>query len=373
MILRCFALAPGRGPAFVGIERRSADPTVTLGPFSERVSGGGLLALMMRGFGLFGVYFFTALYLQDVLGFSPTRTGLAFLPMGTADGGEAVLSEQLPRRFGAHRLVASAMVLMAAGIASVSLLSAHPTFLDLMPSFAVAGIGGGLTVGRCEASGDPCLPVRGSKAVHRVVGVQTAGIGHHPQLGPAQQPGLPARQCLSVRESQAIGGDAENRHHLRPDAFDQRGQLHRTRGELGRFQLVGPGGGPGDQIGDAQTAVQQMRPVGGPIPLRGIDVPVDQPGPVQGGVEAVATPGEVSLHGRGQQPRIDPHEQQFHPRPQQIGQGGPVEPFQLSPGESTHQRAARAVATRVTEANPAAARRLWRSHVTIAELLIRSW
>jgi hypothetical protein len=36
--------------------------------------------------------------------------------------------------------------LMAAGIASVSLLSADATFLDLMPGFAVIGIGGGLTV-----------------------------------------------------------------------------------------------------------------------------------------------------------------------------------------------------------------------------------
>ena len=38
------------------------------------------------------------------------------------------------------------MVLMAVGIASVSLLSADATFLDLMPSFAIIGIGGGLTV-----------------------------------------------------------------------------------------------------------------------------------------------------------------------------------------------------------------------------------
>ncbi len=146
LILGCFALSLALGLAFVGIERRSAEPMVALALFKERVFSGGLIALMMWGFGLFGIYFFTSLYLQDVLGFSPTKAGLAFLPMALLMATGAVLSEPLARRFGAHRLVAFAMVLMAIGIASVSLLSADATFLELMPSFAIIGIGGGLTV-----------------------------------------------------------------------------------------------------------------------------------------------------------------------------------------------------------------------------------
>ncbi len=146
LILGCFALALALGLAFVAIERRSVEPMVALKLFSEKVFSGGLIALMMWGFGLFGIYFFTSLYLQNVLGFSPTKAGLAFLPMALLMAGGAVMSEQLSRRFGAHRLVAFAMVLMAVGIASVSLLSADATFLDLMPSFAIIGIGGGLTV-----------------------------------------------------------------------------------------------------------------------------------------------------------------------------------------------------------------------------------
>ncbi len=146
LILGCFAAALVLGIAFVSIERRSAEPMVALALFKEKVFSGGLIALMMWGFGLFGIYFFTSLYLQDVLGFSPTEAGLAFLPMALLMATGAVLSEQLSRRFGAYRLVAFAMVLMAVGIASVSLLSADATFLDLMPSFAIIGIGGGLTV-----------------------------------------------------------------------------------------------------------------------------------------------------------------------------------------------------------------------------------
>ncbi|MET3803893.1 EmrB/QacA subfamily drug resistance transporter [Nakamurella sp. UYEF19] len=146
LILACFAVAVALGLAFVAVERRSRQPMVEVALFRERVFSGGLIALMMWAFGLFGIYFFTSLYLQNVLGFSPTKAGLAFLPMALLMAVGAVISEQVSRRLGAHRVVAFAMVLMALGIASVSLLSAGASFLDLMPSFAVIGIGGGLTV-----------------------------------------------------------------------------------------------------------------------------------------------------------------------------------------------------------------------------------
>ena len=146
VILTCFAVAVLLGAAFVTVERRSRQPMVALALFRERVFSGGLIALMMWGFGLFGIYFFTSLYLQNVLGFSPTKAGLAFLPMALLMAAGAVISEQITHRVGAARVVGFAMVLMAAGIASVSFLSADATYLDLMPGFAVIGIGGGLTV-----------------------------------------------------------------------------------------------------------------------------------------------------------------------------------------------------------------------------------
>ena len=119
---------------------------VKMSLFRERVFTGGLIALMMWGFGLFGIYFFTSLYLQGVLGFSPTEAGAAFVPMALLMAVGAIVSERVSHRLGAHRVVAVAMLLMAGGIASVSLLGADAGFAALMPSFAVIGIGGGLTV-----------------------------------------------------------------------------------------------------------------------------------------------------------------------------------------------------------------------------------
>src|SRR5664279_1358120 len=146
VILACFAAAGVLGVIFVWLELRVREPMVAMSLFRERVFSGGLIALVMWGFGLFGIYFFTSLYLQGVLGFSPTKAGAAFVPMALLMAAGAVISERVSHRLGTYRVVGAAMLLMAAGIASVSLLGADADIASLMPSFALIGIGGGLTV-----------------------------------------------------------------------------------------------------------------------------------------------------------------------------------------------------------------------------------
>jgi EmrB/QacA subfamily drug resistance transporter len=144
-ILGTLAAAAISAIAFVLVEQRRSDPMVDVALFRNRVFSGGLVALMLWAFGLFGIYFFTSLYLQNVLHFSPTKAGLAFVPMALFMVAGAIASERLGHRLGEHRLVGPAMALMGIGIASVALLGAHAGFLNLMPSFVVIGIGGGLT------------------------------------------------------------------------------------------------------------------------------------------------------------------------------------------------------------------------------------
>ncbi len=146
VILASFAVAIVSAAVFVTVERRVADPMIDLSLFANRTFAGGTAALMMWAFGLFGIYFFTSLYLQDVLGFSATKAGVAFVPMAILMAAGATISDRVAARIGAYRSVGAAMVLMAAGIVSVSLLGAHASFLDLMPGFVVIGVGGGLTI-----------------------------------------------------------------------------------------------------------------------------------------------------------------------------------------------------------------------------------
>jgi predicted MFS family arabinose efflux permease len=127
------------------VERRIADPMVEISLFRDRVFSGGVVAMMLWAFGLFGIYFFTSLYLQDVLGFSPTEAGLAFLPMALCMVTGAILSERVARALGADRVVGVAMLLMGIGIGTVSLVGAGASFWSLLPSFLVIGIGGGMT------------------------------------------------------------------------------------------------------------------------------------------------------------------------------------------------------------------------------------
>lgn len=145
IIVGSLAVALLAGFVFVRIETRSADPMVELSLFRNRVFAGGSIALMMWAFGLFGIYFFTSLYLQNVLGFSPTKAGLAFVPMALLIAVGAIASEPVARTIGAYRSVSLAMIIMALGIASMSLLGNRASFLALMPSFAAIGMGGGLT------------------------------------------------------------------------------------------------------------------------------------------------------------------------------------------------------------------------------------
>src|SRR5215475_13598419 len=81
VIVGAFAVAAAAGAVFMVIESRTARPMVDLSLFRSRAFSGGTVTMMLWAFGIFGIYFFTSIYLQDILGFSPTKAGLAFVPM----------------------------------------------------------------------------------------------------------------------------------------------------------------------------------------------------------------------------------------------------------------------------------------------------
>src|SRR5205814_547940 len=80
-ILGAFALAAVSAGIFLAIESRTANPMVDLKMFRSREFSGGSGTMMIWAFGVLGIYFFTSLYLQQTLGFSPVEAGLAFVPM----------------------------------------------------------------------------------------------------------------------------------------------------------------------------------------------------------------------------------------------------------------------------------------------------
>jgi len=145
-ILAAFAVTAAAAGAFAAAESRSGAPMVDLALFRGRVFSGGTTTLVLWGFGVLGVYFFTPLYLQGILGFSPSKAGLAFVPMALLMAASATVAPLVSGKAGTGPTVAGGMGLVAAGLAAIALLGQHASFASLMAPLAAIGTGSGLTM-----------------------------------------------------------------------------------------------------------------------------------------------------------------------------------------------------------------------------------
>ncbi len=144
LILGAFALAAVAATTFGVVESRSAHPMVEMRLFRSRIFAGGTVTMMLWAFGIFGIYFFTSIYLQTILGFSPTKAGLAFVPMALCMALFASLAGPVSRILRPHQTVALGMLVMAGGLYLFGTLGGSATFGSLMPGFVIFGAGAGL-------------------------------------------------------------------------------------------------------------------------------------------------------------------------------------------------------------------------------------
>jgi EmrB/QacA subfamily drug resistance transporter len=132
--------------AFLAIERRSRAPLMRLSIFRVRTLAVADLVLLLVGSGLFGMFFFASLYVQEILGYSPLKAGLAFLPVTAGIIIGAGLAQSLTRRVGLRNLAAGGVLLGAAGLAVLTQLPVHGSYLgNLMSGLFPMSIGMGLT------------------------------------------------------------------------------------------------------------------------------------------------------------------------------------------------------------------------------------
>ena len=144
LILTAFGVAAAAAGTFLAIEARTAHPMVDLGMFRRREFSGGTGTMMIWAFGILGIYFFTSLYLQQTLGFSPVKAGLAFVPMALCVAVFASIAPRIEARAGAHRTVAAGMLLMVIGLVLFARLGLHTGYTALLPGFVLFGAGAGL-------------------------------------------------------------------------------------------------------------------------------------------------------------------------------------------------------------------------------------
>ncbi len=131
---------------FVLVESRSAHPLLPMRIMVDRNRGGANLAILLVGVGMFGVFLFLTYYLQLTLGYTPIKTGLAFLPMvgaimvSSTLGGVILLPRSGPRP-----LIVAGMAIGGAGMVLLTQITVSPDYSGhVLPALLVLGAGMGL-------------------------------------------------------------------------------------------------------------------------------------------------------------------------------------------------------------------------------------
>jgi len=135
--------------AFAVNEARAANPLVPLPIFLIRGLGAADAVQVLAMAGFYSVFFFVTLYLQNVLGFSPTRAGAAYVPVALLVTVSAIGASGLITRLGSRPLIVAGALIAAGGVFWLSHLPAHGSYLaDVFPGMMVMALGlGGVFVG----------------------------------------------------------------------------------------------------------------------------------------------------------------------------------------------------------------------------------
>ena len=129
---------------FVTIEGRARSPLMPLRIYASRTLSAANGVVLLIGGATFGMWFFVSLYLQQVLGYSPIRAGLAFLPMTIAIAVGSTMASRAIARFSTKPMLVAGMLAQTVGLLMFARLPVDGHYASdvLLPSLLVAaGIG----------------------------------------------------------------------------------------------------------------------------------------------------------------------------------------------------------------------------------------
>src|SRR6476661_5922960 len=127
--------------AFVLVESRTRKPMLDLSLFRKPAFAGAAIAGFTLSAGMFGMFLYITLFMQNTLGLSPLETGLRFLPMTAVSFVAAPLSGKLQGRVPMRALLAIGLTLVGIGLLLMRRVDAASGWTALLAGFIVAGAG----------------------------------------------------------------------------------------------------------------------------------------------------------------------------------------------------------------------------------------
>jgi MFS family permease len=145
--------------AFVVNEQRSKNPLLPMSIFRIKGLAAADITQLVGIAGMFAVFFFLTLYMQDILGYSPIRTGLAYLPVTAGVGLSAGITPKLLGRVGIRPVFVAGTLVAGGGVYGLSRVPVHGSYLtDILPWPVIMSIGLGAEFVAATTAANSGLP-----------------------------------------------------------------------------------------------------------------------------------------------------------------------------------------------------------------------
>jgi predicted MFS family arabinose efflux permease len=144
---------------FVINEQRHHNPLVPLSIFRIKGLAAADVTQVIAVAGFFSMFFFITLYMQNVLDYSPTKAGAAFIPITLGAATSSVVCSKVFERTGTRPLIVGGALLAAGGVYWLSRIPVQGSFLnDLLPGFLIMSVGLGAVFTGVQTAANAGVP-----------------------------------------------------------------------------------------------------------------------------------------------------------------------------------------------------------------------
>jgi EmrB/QacA subfamily drug resistance transporter len=175
-IIGSFVVAVALLGSFIALERHQRLPMLDLTLFRDATFTGANSVMLLSSLAMFGVFFYVTLYMQQVMGLSPVKAGVLFLPMTALIITIAPRAGLIADRIGSRLLVGTGQSLVALSLFLYSRLTADSSVAYLLLPMVVSGAGMALTM-------TPATAAALSAVSHDKAGVGSAVLNSARQVG----------------------------------------------------------------------------------------------------------------------------------------------------------------------------------------------